>query len=256
MTTGWVWHERYAWHDTGRRGRSLEGGQWIEPEDHAESPATKRRLRNLVDASGLLAELVQIEPQPAGREALERVHSATYLDRIDAMSAAEGGDAGENTPFAPGGGEIAKLAVGGCIAAAEAVLDRRVENAYALVRPPGHHAESDRGRGYCMFANVPVAVRHIQATRGVERVAIVDWDVHHGNGAQSIFWRDPAVLALSVHQVRVTTRPTWAPSTRSARAPAPARPSTFPSRRDQGWGPIPRRSRGWWCRRCGLTAPT
>ncbi len=200
MATGWVWHERYAWHDTGRRGRSLEGGGWIEPEDHAESPATKRRLRNLVDAGGLLAELVQIEPQPANREALERVHSATYLDRIDAMSAGEGGDAGENTPFAPGGGEIAKLAVGGCIAATEAVLDRRVDNAYALVRPPGHHAEPDRGRGYCVFANVPITVRHVQATRGVERVAIVDWDVHHGNGAQSIFWRDPSVLALSVHQ--------------------------------------------------------
>ena len=80
------------------------------------------------------------------------------------------------------------------------MLAGRVDNAYALVRPPGHHAEPDRGRGYCIFANVPIAVRHVQATGAVERIAIIDWDVHHGNGAQAIFWRDPAVMALSVHQ--------------------------------------------------------
>lgn len=200
MTTGWVWHEQYMWHDTGRRGRSLAGREWIEPEDHAEHPATKRRLRNLVEVSGLLAGLVPVAAEPASRHALERVHSGAYLDRIDALSLADGGDAGENTPFGPGGGEIAKLAAGGCMAAADAVLDRRVDNAYALVRPPGHHAERDRGRGYCMLANVPIAVRHVQAERGAGRVAIIDWDVHHGNGAQAIFWRDPTVLALSVHQ--------------------------------------------------------
>jgi acetoin utilization deacetylase AcuC-like enzyme len=200
MTTGWVWDERYMWHDTGRRGRSLPGGEWVEPEPHAESPATKRRLRNLVEVSGLLDRLVPIAATPADRKALLRVHTAEYVDRIDALSAADGGDAGENTPFAAGGGEIAKLAAGGCMAAADAVIDGRVDNCYALVRPPGHHAEPDRGRGYCIFANVAIAVRHVQALRGTDRVAVIDWDVHHGNGTQAIFWRDPTVLAVSVHQ--------------------------------------------------------
>ena len=200
MTTGWVWDERYMWHYTGRRGRSLPGREWVEPEDHAESPATKRRLRNLVEVSGLLGRLVPIAVTPAGREALLRVHTAEYVDRVAALSGADGGDAGENTPFAAGGEEIAKLAVGGCMAAADAVVDGRVDNCYALVRPPGHHAEPARGRGYCIFANVAIAVRHVQALRGIERVAVIDWDVHHGNGTQAIFWRDPTVLALSVHQ--------------------------------------------------------
>jgi len=200
MTTGWVWDERYMWHDPGRRGRSLAGGEWVEPEDHAETPATKRRFRNLVDVSGLLAHLVSVDPQPASRESLLRIHDAAYLDRIAQASEQGGGDAGENATFAPGGYEIAALAAGGCIAAVDAVLDGRVDNVYALVRPPGHHAEADRGRGFCLIANVAVAARHAQAQRGIGRVAIVDWDVHHGNGPQKLFWTDPSVLTLSVHQ--------------------------------------------------------
>ena len=82
----------------------------------------------------------------------------------------------------------------------DAVLDGIVENAYALVRPPGHHALPDRGMGFCLFGNVAVAVRHAQAEHGVGRVAVVDWDVHHGNGTQAIFWDDPTVLTISLHQ--------------------------------------------------------
>ena len=80
------------------------------------------------------------------------------------------------------------------------MLDREVANAYALVRPPGHHALPDRGMGFCLFANVAVGIRHAQAARGLGRVAVVDWDVHHGNGTQAIFWHDPSVLAISLHQ--------------------------------------------------------
>ena len=80
------------------------------------------------------------------------------------------------------------------------MLDGTVANAYALVRPPGHHALADLGMGFCIFANVAVGIRHAQATRGIGRVAVVDWDVHHGNGTQAIFWDDPSVLAISLHQ--------------------------------------------------------
>ena len=96
--------------------------------------------------------------------------------------------------------EIALLAAGGCMSAVDAVMDGRIDNAYALVRPPGHHAEPDLGRGFCIFLNTGLAAMHAREVRGLERVAIVDWDVHHGNGAQKAFWRDPTVLTISLHQ--------------------------------------------------------
>src|SRR5204862_1191989 len=86
------------------------------------------------------------------------------------------------------------------MAAVDAVLDGTVSNAYALVRPPGHHAEPDRAMGFCLLNNVAIAARHAQAARGVERVAIVDWDVHHGNGTQAVFRDDPSVLFISLHE--------------------------------------------------------
>ena len=118
------------------------------------------------------------------------------------LSEADGGDAGELTPFAAGGYEIARLAAGGTLAAIEAVLDGSVDNAYALVRPPGHHAEKDRGRGFCMFGNCAIGAAHARQALGLSRVAIVDWDVHHGNGSQWLFYDDPSVLTISLHQDR------------------------------------------------------
>jgi acetoin utilization deacetylase AcuC-like enzyme len=111
-----------------------------------------------------------------------------------------GGDAGELTPFGPGSYEIALLAAGGCLTAVEAVLAGTVNNAYALVRPPGHHAEKDQGRGFCIFANTALAAAHARQALGLSRVAIVDWDVHHGNGTEHAFYSDPTVLTISIHQ--------------------------------------------------------
>jgi acetoin utilization deacetylase AcuC-like enzyme len=102
-------------------------------------------------------------------------------------------------PFGAGAFEIACLAAGGVMTAVDAVLDGDVDNCYALVRPPGHHAEASRGRGFCIFANVALAVLHARAARGVDRVAVVDWDVHHGNGTQDAFYAHPDVLTISIH---------------------------------------------------------
>src|SRR3954463_14665473 len=199
-TTGWVWDERYAWHDARGLQDSAGPESLFEPEPSLESGVTKRRLRNLVDASGLLAHLTQIAPFAAGGDVLARVHDRAYIEEMRAASAAYGGDAGDWTPFGRGTFEIASLAVGGCIAAVDAVLDGTVRNAYALVRPPGHHAGPAGGSGYCIFSNVALAALHLRRERGLERVAIVDWDVHHGNGTQATFWSDPSVLAISIHQ--------------------------------------------------------
>jgi acetoin utilization deacetylase AcuC-like enzyme len=200
MKTGFLFHERYMWHDTGTAALWYPAGGMVQPSENAESPETKRRFRNLLEVSGLLDQLVQLKPRAATEDEILRVHTPEYVDRIKEMSANYGGDAGEATPFGPGSYEIALLSAGGVMASLDAVLDGTVDNAYALVRPPGHHAEPDRGRGFCIFANVSIAIRHAKAARGVDRVAVVDWDVHHGNGTQKIFYDDPSVLTISIHQ--------------------------------------------------------
>jgi len=199
-TTGWVWHERYAWHDARGLMDSAPPEALFEPQPSLESGDTKRRMRNLVDASGLLAALTEVAARPADDVTLRMIHDPAYIEEIRAASAAVGGDAGHWTPYGRGTYAIAALAAGGCIAAVDAVLDGLVANAYALVRPPGHHAGPAGGCGYCVFSNVALAALHLRRDRGLDRIAIVDWDVHHGNGTQATFWEDPDVLAISLHQ--------------------------------------------------------
>jgi acetoin utilization deacetylase AcuC-like enzyme len=200
MVTGFVWHERYAWHDARGLLDMFDRGALFEPEPSLESGTTKRRLRNLVDASGLLGSLVEIEPRQATGDELARVHGRAYIERIRSASSGVGGDAGGSTPFGRWTYEIAALAAGGCMAAVDAVMEGRAQNAYALVRPPGHHAGPSGGCGYCVFNNIAVAALHLRQSQDLKRVAIVDWDVHHGNGTQETFWSDPSVLTISVHQ--------------------------------------------------------
>jgi acetoin utilization deacetylase AcuC-like enzyme len=200
MATGFVWHERYAWHEARGLLDVFDRSALFEPEPSLESATTKRRLRNLIDASGLLDRLTVIGPRAATEDELARLHGREYTDRIRSASMGLGGDAGGSTPFGRWTYEIAGLAAGGCLAAVDAVVDGRVENAYALVRPPGHHAGPSGGCGYCVFNNIALAALHLRQTHDLERVAIVDWDVHHGNGTQETFWSDPTVLTISVHQ--------------------------------------------------------
>jgi acetoin utilization deacetylase AcuC-like enzyme len=200
MATGFVFDERYMWHDTGNAAAFMPSGSFIQPEPHVESPESKRGFRNLLDVSGLSKKLISIEPRMATEEELLYIHTGGYIDRIKALSNGAGGDAGEITPFGPGSYEIALLALGGCLQVADAVLDGKIENAYALIRPIGHHAEADRGRGFCIFGNAAITVRHAQKVYGLERIATVNWDVHHGNGTQWAFYEDPSVLTISIHQ--------------------------------------------------------
>ena len=195
MSTGFLWHEKYMWHDTGSGAAAN-----VEPGEHFENPETKRRLKNLLDLSGMTDNLVRLDPRMATEEELLRFHTEDYINRIRKLSDDLGGFAGPNTPFGKGSYEIAKLAAGGTIVATEAVLSGRVDNAYALVRPPGHHAERDLGRGFCIFGNVALAAMHAREIWGIERIATIDWDVHHGNGTQQAFYDDPDVLTISIHQ--------------------------------------------------------
>jgi acetoin utilization deacetylase AcuC-like enzyme len=199
--TGFVWHEKYMWHDTGTHAGIMPAGGWVQPGEHAENAETKRRWKNLMDASGMTGKLAAIAPRVATDEDILRVHTQVYLDSIKEMSAnPRGGDAGMFTPFGTGSFEIAALSAGGVIEAVDQVIDGKALNAYALVRPPGHHAEPDTGKGFCIFSNAAIAARYAQAVKRLKRIALVDWDVHHGNGAERIFWSDPTVLTISIHQ--------------------------------------------------------
>ena len=161
---------------------------------------SKERIRELLVATGTADQLTPIAPRLMTEDDLCRVHSGEYVAKVKALSEARGGDTGENAYIGSNGYDIARLAAGSCLEALTWVLDGRVDNAYALVRPPGHHAERDRGRGFCVFANVALAIASAKAQGKVERVAVVDWDVHHGNGTQDAFYSDPTVLTISIHQ--------------------------------------------------------
>ena len=200
MTSGFVFHELYMWHNTGNFAGVIPYGNPVQPYEHAENPETKRRFRNLLEVSGLLKELQSIEAREATDEEILRFHTKDYLEKIRANNDEYAAETGAWTPMGRGSFEIAKLAAGGLIEAVDAVLDGKVNNAYALVRPPGHHALSDMGMGFCIFGNAVIAGKHALQVRKLERIATVDWDVHHGNGTQEGFWEDPSCLTISIHQ--------------------------------------------------------
>jgi len=198
--TGWNFHELYLWHDTGTGSQFFPASLTVEPGEHAENAATKRRFRNLMEVSGLAEQLVSVKATPVGEDDLALFHTREHIARIKAMSDAGGGDASHLTPFGQGSYEIACLAAGGTYAIMDRVLSGELANGYALVRPPGHHAEANVGMGFCLFGNIPVAILKSRKKHHFERVATVDWDVHHGNGTQAAFWSDPGVLTISLHQ--------------------------------------------------------
>ena len=202
MATGYVWLERYGWHDTSRFAGFCPPGPHVQPYEHFESTDSKVRLASMIEVSGLGEHLARLPVGAATEDDIARVHTAEYIRRIQRVSAqSRGGDTGDpGSPFGNGGYDTALLAAGGTMAALGSVLDNVVSNAYALVRPPGHHAEPQQGMGFCVFANVAVAIRWARETHGLGRVAIVDWDVHHGNGTQKIFYDDPVTLTISLHQ--------------------------------------------------------
>lgn len=201
-STGLVFHDRYLQHNTGvaRSGSPLVPYPYADPEPHVSSPRTVSRSKHLIDLSGLGEQLTAIAPHYATDEELALVHDAAYITRVRAIAAEGGGDAGVNAPLGPDGFAIAALSAGGAIAAVDAVMAGTVRNCYALIRPPGHHALPDRGLGFCIFNNIAIAARHAQRAYGLRRIAIIDWDVHDGNGTQEVFYADGDVLFVSLHQ--------------------------------------------------------
>lgn len=182
--TGFVYHKDYLEHDTG---------------NHPENSNRLRAILGALEESGLIEKLIPIQPKNASLDQIEYVHQPPYIKEAERVSQTEGWLDGD-TPVSRKSYKAALLASGGLISATEAVFKGDLNNAFALVRPPGHHAEPNAGMGFCLFNNVAIAARYLQKEMDLSRILIIDWDVHHGNGTQDIFYDDPSVLYISTHQ--------------------------------------------------------
>lgn len=185
--TGFVYDPRYLEHDMGH--------------GHPESPERLRAIVARLETGGLMSRLTRIDPVPAEDHWITQVHGASYVQTLKQHRPSSGRvQLDPDTSMSTGSLPAAYLAVGGVLAACDAVMGGEVEHAFCAVRPPGHHAEQNRAMGFCLFNNVAIAARYFQKKHGLARVLIVDWDVHHGNGTQHSFDEDASVLFFSTHQ--------------------------------------------------------
>ncbi len=188
--TGFVYDPVFLQHDTGPGF----------PERPERLEAITRRMAK----SGLTNQLVSIAVKPAGTNWIAAAHSVQYIERaFDQCHRAKREPTwldSRDVPISAASCDVARAAVGGVLAAVDAIMEGRVRNAFCAVRPPGHHALPDRAMGFCIFNHVAIAARYIQRKHGLARVLIVDWDVHHGNGTQTIFEEDDTVMFFSLHQ--------------------------------------------------------
>ncbi|MHB8600925.1 MAG: class II histone deacetylase [Ktedonobacteraceae bacterium] len=205
--TGFVFDERYLGHDAGivTTVTMRDSSFTLSPEPHPSALYITRRIKEFLDGAGLTAQMQPIAARAATEDELAVYHAREYItgvrDLID--GGPHRGDWGEDEfdmPLSVGSFEAALYAAGGAINAVDAVMRGAVRNAYALLRPPGHHAMSNRAMGFCIFNNAVVAAHYARRVYGLDRIMLVDWDVHHGNGTQDAFYSDPSVLFVSLHQ--------------------------------------------------------
>jgi len=185
MKVGLVYEPIYLEHDTGQ---------------HVENARRVAETIEVLEESGVKQQLVMIHPRPASVEELSLVHSVEYVSQIESAARAGGGWLDADTVISPASYNVALYAAGGVMAATEAVMMGEVDSAFALVRPPGHHATQRRAMGFCLFNNIAVAAKQTMKDHHLDRVLIADFDVHHGNGTQEAFYNDPNVLYFSTHQ--------------------------------------------------------
>jgi acetoin utilization deacetylase AcuC-like enzyme len=202
------WHDDSLRHDTGvGLGDHPDISLLAEPEPHFECAQRVANMRSVLERGPIAPHVRWREGRHATESEVALVHPADYIARVRDFCAAGGGEFEVGTRAVPATWDAALASVGMSIQAVDAVLDGDAPLAYALVRPPGHHAQPARADGYCFFSNIAIAAEHARR-RGIERVAIVDWDVHHGNGTQACFEDRADVLTISLHH----DHGTWGPS--------------------------------------------
>jgi len=185
MKVGLVYDPIYLKHGTG---------------GHVENAGRLEATVSHLEETGLKKQLTPIKPRAASVEELTLVHTKQHVSHIRGIAKKGGGWLDADTLMSPDSYEVALYAAGGVIAAVEAVMEGKITSAFALVRPPGHHATPRRAMGFCLFNNIAIAAEHALAKYKLERVLIIDFDVHHGNGTQEIFYARPEVMYLSTHQ--------------------------------------------------------
>jgi acetoin utilization deacetylase AcuC-like enzyme len=185
MKAGLVYDPIYLEHDTG---------------DHVENSRRLVEAISYLKETGIKEKLTCLPPRPALLEELEMIHTPEYISYVKSKAERGGGWLDPDTVMSPKSYEAALYAAGGLMVAVEAVMKGEVDNSFALVRPPGHHAIRDRAMGFCIFNNVAIAAKFALSKFSLNRVLIADFDVHHGNGTQDAFYADPRVLYFSTHQ--------------------------------------------------------
>ncbi len=176
---------RFLDHDTGR---------------HPENPNRLRSILARLEKAALVQQCRQVPFSPLTAEHISQIHDPTVVVRAKDTAESGGGFLDADTVVSPKSYEVALLAAGACVAAVDQVLAGLDQRALCLVRPPGHHATPERSMGFCLFNNIALAAQHALKKHGLNRVLIVDWDVHHGNGTQDIFYQSPGTMFLSIHR--------------------------------------------------------
>jgi acetoin utilization deacetylase AcuC-like enzyme len=185
MSAGYVYNPVYLKHDTGQ---------------HVEVAARLEAIISHLEKTGLTSQLTLIEPRPATVDEIALVHRRDYIKEIEETARRGGGWLDPDTVMSAGSYEAALYAAGGLIRAVEAVMGGEVDSAFALVRPPGHHATAGQAKGFCLFNNIAIAAKYALTEYKLERLLIIDFDVHHGNGTQEAFYDNPQVMYISTHQ--------------------------------------------------------
>jgi acetoin utilization deacetylase AcuC-like enzyme len=192
------WHDEALVHDTGAGMFDQPPNPLIEaPELHPENPERIRNIRSALRNGPIAPHVEWHDGRHATTQELELVHASGYIESVR-EACNRGGTITQSTPVVPASFDAARASAGTALRATAAVLDGECRLAYALVRPPGHHAQPAQADGYCLFSNSALCAE-LARRRGLERVAVVDWDVHHGNGTQACFWDRPDVVSISLH---------------------------------------------------------
>jgi acetoin utilization deacetylase AcuC-like enzyme len=184
--TGIVRHERYMEH--------------VMDLGHPESPERLKAIYQMLDEEDFKNQWIMVKPRNATREELEMIHAPAYIDLVASTSGKPYSRLDMDTSTNAKSYEAALLAAGGLLELIKATLEGHLDNGFALVRPPGHHAEANKAMGFCLFNNVAIGAKGALKNFGLQRILIVDWDVHHGNGTQNSFYEDPHVLYFSIHR--------------------------------------------------------
>jgi acetoin utilization deacetylase AcuC-like enzyme len=185
MSAGYVYDPVYLKHDTGQ---------------HVEVAARLEAIMSYLEKTGLKEQLTLIEPRPATVDEIALVHRKDYIKEIEDMAQKGGGWLDPDTVMSAGSYQAALYAAGGLIRAVDSVMGGELSGAFALVRPPGHHATAGYAKGFCLFNNIAIATKYALGKYNLERILIVDFDVHHGNGTQDTFYDNPRVMYISTHE--------------------------------------------------------